>query len=1571
MPIPLSEPDETRDSHSQPGVDGSDLHQRLYATILSNTPDLAYVFDTDHRFIYANDALLRLWGRTWEEAKGRTCLELGYEPWHAEMHDREIEDVVKTGRTVRGEVPFTGTNGRRFFDYIFVPVFGSDGRVEAVAGTTRDVTEKVIEQSRVALLARTGDIVRTVQDSDELLFEISTAVGRHFDVRRCFFNEIDLENDVEVIHRDYTSGVKSIAGKHRISGHSEITSSELALGQTVVNCDAETDARTSKIFASSYDPRKERSYVAVPLTRDGKWVSTFCVTDDAPREWSEGDVAVIQIIAERAWLALEKLRRDARLIESEERFSKAFNSSPLAITITSLKTGKLLEVNDTFVKFTGFERSEAVGRSTAELGLWAREGDREAELSAVVGMETIRDHEYRFRMRDGREVIGLLSAELIEIGGEQCALTVIQDITDRVKAQEEIHRAAVRYRNLCDSIDEGFCVIEILYGEDGKAYDYRYLETSPSFEKQAGMTDVIGKTIRELAPSSAQFWIDLFNKVAQSGEPVRVENQGEDQTRWFDIYAFRVGEPGEARVAMLFSDITLRKRTEAALRESEERFRLVANAAPVLIWSSTSNKERNWFNKSWLDFTGKPVEKELGIGWTDGIHPEDVENFSRAFDDSFESRSEFESVYRLRRADGEYRWLLDRGTPRTEVDGHFSGYIGSCTDITDRKRAEEALRTSQAEIELVFRRTPFMLTHCSRDFRYKYVSRSYADMFGREPQDFVNAPIEDVVGYEAFEIIRPKIEAVLRGEPVEYETYLDMPGAGRRYLGISYVPVEDIGGTISGWIASIVDISDRKNAEGLLDRYRLLSEESTDIIWFVRPDGSFVDVNRAALETYGYSRDEFLSMTLQDIRHPNTMDELPLQIETANQVGSHFETIHVRKDGTSFPVEVKANGGDFGGERLVMAIVRDITERKTAERELLASEERRLMAEEAGNVGIWDWDVVSGLTYWSETMWSFYGEKPSQINPDEKYWSAHLHPNDRERVKAHLSKVVESDDINFHDEFRIVRHDGTIRWMEAKARVTRDEMGKALRVCGVNLDITERKESEERIRLSEYQLRVVTNAVPALISYVDRKERYRFVNHKYIEWFGMRPEEFIGKKVKDIVGSAAYREIKPRIDEALSGAGPTFETVLTYKNAGSRYVHVSLVPDVGIDGSVHGYYELTHDLTDLKRSEDLLRSSEERMGMLMETFTDYAIFSMDTGGIVDTWNRGAELIFGYSHDEAIGMLGDVIFTPEDIDKGAPERERETARKKGRASDERWHVRQDGSKFFASGVMMPLYVGKRLSGYAKIASDLTEKKRRAEELQRAHDELEMRVKDRTKELAESNLALVAEMEEREIAERQRIDLLRRLVSSQELERRRIARDLHDQLGQRLTALRLKIASLKNTPPGSEHFETRVHRLQEIAEKLDSEVSFLAWELRPSALDDLGLTDAIGAFVNEWSKHYEIPADFYAANLGGDRLNREAETHLYRITQEALNNIAKHAKPTQVTVIMERRGDNVILIIEDNGAGFEPSNEKLPSESGKGLGLVGMRERASLVGGGVEIESAPGKGTTIYVTVPFTM
>lgn len=160
----------------------SDRERRVYQGILSTTPDLVYVFNPQHQFTYVNDALLKMWGRTFEDSVGKTCLQLGYEPWHAEMHNREIDTVVATGRQIRGEVPFTGTNGRRIYDYIFAPVFGAKGEVEAVAGTTRDVTEMAQARETVAerreeleriVSERTAKLQQTVEQLEEFSYSVS------------------------------------------------------------------------------------------------------------------------------------------------------------------------------------------------------------------------------------------------------------------------------------------------------------------------------------------------------------------------------------------------------------------------------------------------------------------------------------------------------------------------------------------------------------------------------------------------------------------------------------------------------------------------------------------------------------------------------------------------------------------------------------------------------------------------------------------------------------------------------------------------------------------------------------------------------------------------------------------------------------------------------------------------------------------------------------------------------------------------------------------------------------------------------------------------------------------------------------------------------------------------------------------------------------------------------------------------------------------------------------------------------------------------------------------------------
>ena len=212
------------------------------------------------------------------------------------------------------------------------------------------------------------------------------------------------------------------------------------------------------------------------------------------------------------------------------------------------------------------------------------------------------------------------------------------------------------------------------------------------------------------------------------------------------------------------------------------------------------------------------------------------------------------------------------------------------------------------------------------------------------------------------------------------------------------------------------------------------------------------------------------------------------------------------------------------------------------------------------------------------------------------------------------------------------------------------------------------------------------------------------------------------------------------------------------------------------------------------------------------------------------------------------------------------------------------------------------------------------------------------------------------------------LLQRLVTVQEDERRRIARNLHDHLGQQMTALRLNIDSLKHAESSAEEFRKRLESIDKIASALDRDLDFLAWELRPVALDDVGLNAAMAAFITEWSSTQNVRAEFHDSTAGGLRLHAEIESQMYRILQEALNNVSKHARAKCVSVLLERRDDDVILIVEDDGVGFNAQAATDATRRHGGLGLVGMQERATLIGGGVEIESARGKGTTVFVRIP---
>ncbi len=279
------------------------------------------------------------------------------------------------------------------------------------------------------------------------------------------------------------------------------------------------------------------------------------------------------------------------------------------------------------------------------------------------------------------------------------------------------------YRALFESIDEGFCVVKVLFDDEDRPVDYLFIEANPSFARQTGLVDAAGRTARELVPDLDEFWFETYGKVALTGESVRFENHAPAMHRWFDVYCSRVGPPEARKVAIVFKDVTERRRaeealrrSEALLRESEARFRTFADTAPAKLWVTEPDASCSFLSRGWYEFTGQTEETGLGFGWLDAVHPDDVVRSREVFLDANAKQEPFALEHRLRTAGGEYRWVIDSGRPRFGPGGEFLGYIGSVIDIHERTEAEKSLRINRERLDLVVNSGQVGVWYCDLPF---------------------------------------------------------------------------------------------------------------------------------------------------------------------------------------------------------------------------------------------------------------------------------------------------------------------------------------------------------------------------------------------------------------------------------------------------------------------------------------------------------------------------------------------------------------------------------------------------------------------------------------------------------------------------------------------------------------------------------------------------------------------------------------------------------------------------------------------------------------------------------------
>jgi diguanylate cyclase (GGDEF)-like protein/PAS domain S-box-containing protein len=379
------------------------------------------------------------------------------------------------------------------------------------------------------------------------------------------------------------------------------------------------------------------------------------------------------------------------------------------------------------------------------------------------------------------------------------------------------------------------------------------------------------------------------------------------------------------------------KREKIKLQESESRFRIMADHAPVLIWIAGTDKAYFWFNRVWLNFTGRSLAQESGDGWLEGVHPDDIQRCRDAFATAFEARDEFTLSFRLRRFDGEYRWLANHGVPRFENQNSFLGYIGSCVDITDRKLAEAKLVKSELHLRTIIENEPECIKIIDEQGRLIQMNPAGLAMVEADsPEQVVGCPILKLIAPESRMLFEKLHKRVIAGESVQMKYEVMGLKGGRRWLETHAVPMLDNGITVHLGVSR--DITENKRAEEQLKLAASVFSHAREGIMITDIDGAIIDVNQSFSDITGYSRDEVMG------HNPRILSSGRQGVEYYSQMWHNLlgkghwygEIWNRRKSGEVYAemLAISAVRDEQGAPRHYVALFSDITAHKEHEKQL-------------------------------------------------------------------------------------------------------------------------------------------------------------------------------------------------------------------------------------------------------------------------------------------------------------------------------------------------------------------------------------------------------------------------------------------------------------------------------------------------------------------------------------------------------------------------------------------------------------------------------------------------------------
>ena len=767
------------------------------------------------------------------------------------------------------------------------------------------------------------------------------------------------------------------------------------------------------------------------------------------------------------------------------------------------------------------------------------------------------------------------------------------------------------------------------------------------------------------------------------------------------------------------------------------------------------------------------------------------------------------------------------------------------------------------------------------------------------------------------------------------------------------------------WVVAALVIRSRG---AILDRgsrqLAALVNSSADAIISQDLSGTVMTWNASAERMFGYTAADMIGRSMH-VLIPSDW----IQQEIDRQVGvgggeavAQYETVWRHRDGRLVELSLSLSpilnqAGEVVG---ISTIGHDIAQLKATMRLLREHEVRLDLVVSATKTGIWDWDLKTNRRYYSPLWKESLGYRPDELSDSQDEWITRLHPDDRDRAFALVKQFLEGAIPTYHLEHRLRHRDGAYRWISTQALLMRDAQGVPIRMTGSHVDIAEQKQAEQALRHSEERFRKYFEMGLIGMALTAPDKRWISVNDRLCQMLGYSRDELLQASWPSLTHPDDIEKNIDVFQQALRGQinGYQLEKRFIHKDGHLVYAVLSCCAIRKDDGAFDYFVVLVHDITDQRRAEVSLRESE----VTLQSFFSSAALMMGVVKVLPddvvhlSDNQATADFFGTTIEAMRGRRASQFATPRDIlDLWVKRYHRCIAMRAPVRFEYEHEVVRGGMpdrRVLAATVSL---IGNGSDGQVRcayVAEDITERRQAETLLRQAHESLERRVEERTSELVQAT-------------QRARV-LAQRLYEVQEAERRQLAQDLHDEIGQALTALRLNLQQVEQESAGSVA-GVELQESIDISDQLLARVRSLALDLRPSLLDDLGLVPALRWYATRqaermgWALHLDLPDGL--PDLPGPRT-----IACFRVVQESLTNVARHAMAKMVSVSLTVQGNLIRVAVHDDGCGFDTEAMRVSAQQGRSMGLLGMEERISLVGGTLSVESAAGEGTTVFFSIP---